>query len=131
MSRVQRLEEVEGLQAANLSEKNAVRPMSQRGSQQIGNGHCRNRSFLPKRHLCPSRLEPNQVRFLNQDLRGLFNEHDSIESGILAASPFSSVVFPVPVPPEMRMFLRPSTARHSSSASSEVSVPIVTSSSSE
>ena len=78
MSGVQRLKQVEGLRAANLPQKNAVRPMSQRGAQQIGNGHRRNRSFLPKRHLCPSRLEPDQVRFLYQDLRGLFNEYDSI-----------------------------------------------------
>ena len=50
-------------------------------------------------------------------------------SGMCAASAFSSVVFPVPVPPDTRMFCCARTAPTSRSAISGVSVPICTSSS--
>ena len=50
-------------------------------------------------------------------------------SGMCAANAFSSVVFPVPVPPDTRMFCCARTAPTSRSATAGVSVPICTSSS--
>ena len=44
------------------------------------------------------------------DLRGLLDDDDAIHVGIWAASAFSSVVLPVPVPPEIRMFCCVATA---------------------
>ncbi len=57
MPRVQRLQQIERLSAADFADQNAVRTMPQCGAQQIGNGHGREGCFLTERCLCPSRLE--------------------------------------------------------------------------
>ena len=132
VSSVQRLKQVEGLRAANLAQKNAVR--SNVAAWRATDRQSLQREPAPS---CPSgtcaRLASNRTGFGFCIRISEVSSMSTIrsESGILAASPFSRVVFPVPVPPEMRMFLRPSQPDTVRRPSSEVSVPIVTSSSSE
>ena len=81
MPGVQRLKQVEGLRTANLAQNNAVRSMSEGGAQQVRDGYGRDGHFLADWHLRTSRLEADQVRFLDQDLGGLFNQDDAIRFG--------------------------------------------------
>jgi len=52
-------------------------------------------------------------------------------SGIVAARAFKSVVFPVPVPPEISTFCRLATALRRSAAAAKGTLPTSTRSSSE
>ena len=44
----------------------------------VGDRDGRQRSFMPERHLGPSRFESEQVRLVEMDLRGLFDYDDPI-----------------------------------------------------
>jgi hypothetical protein len=92
--------------AAHLAHEDAIGPVPQGRPQQVGDGHGRQRRFLPERRLRAPRLEPHEVGLVDENLGRLLDQHDAVLAGIVAASAFSSVVLPVPVPPEMRMFRR-------------------------
>ena len=63
------------------------------------------RRFLPERRLRAPCLEAHQVRLRRSNLGRLLDQHDrGRRRECVAASALSSVVFPVPVPPEIRMF---------------------------
>ena len=87
--------------AAHLAQEDAVRPETKRGPQQIADRHGRQARLLP-----PG-FKRDQVR-----ASSCISEVSSIttirsSSGSMSsASAFSSVVFPVPVPPLIRMFCR-------------------------
>jgi len=70
------------------------------GAQQVRDGHGRDGHFLADWHLRPSRLERTKFGYPIRISEGLFNQDDAIRFGNPAASPFRSVVFPVPVPPK-------------------------------
>src|SRR5262245_6547466 len=78
MAGVERLQEVKRLRTANLPDENPVGAMPERGSYQIGDCHGGHRLFLAERHLSASRFEPNEIGFLDQYLRRLLDQHDSV-----------------------------------------------------
>ena len=110
MAGVQRLQQVERLGAAHLADQDAIGPMTERGAEQVGDRDRRQRRLLSERRLSAPRFEAQHVRLVEVDLGGLLDDDDAIASGMWAASALSSVVFPVPVPPEIRMFCCVATA---------------------
>lgn len=48
MAGVQRLEQVERLRTADFTHEDAIGAVPERRAQQVGNGHCGERSLLPK-----------------------------------------------------------------------------------
>ena len=71
-------------------------------------------------------LEADQIRCVDLELRGVLNdEHDAVSSGEMGGRRLSSVVFPVPVPPLIRMLssLRDGGERSSPSECRGVSIP--------
>ena len=78
MPGVERLQKIEGFRTANLAYQDAIRPVSQRGSEEVGNCHWRQRSFLSERRLCSSRFQAKHVRFVEMNLRGFLDQDDAI-----------------------------------------------------
>ena len=73
MARVQRLQQVERLSAAHLADEDAIRPMTKRGPEQVGDGHRRQWRSCPQRRLSAPGLEPKDVRFVQVNLRRLLD----------------------------------------------------------
>jgi hypothetical protein len=120
---IQGLQEVKGLSASDLADEDAIGPMTQGRSQQVPNGDRRQARLLP------ARLKPDQVRRLHLQFRRVFDQDRRSSGGSNAASALSTVVFPVPVPPLIKMLSRASIPCRTVSSSPGVSVPIRTSSS--
>ena len=78
MAGVQRLEKVERFGAAHLAHENAIRAVTQRGAQQVGNGNRREGSLLAERCLRPPRFEADHVRFVEMDLGGFLDDDDAV-----------------------------------------------------
>src|SRR4029434_22722 len=77
MSSVERLEKVERLRTANLTNEYPVRTMAQCRSHQIGDRHCGHRLLLAERHLRSSRLEPHEIRLCDYGSRSPLRHDDS------------------------------------------------------
>src|SRR5690242_20348760 len=60
MSGVEGLQQIKRFGAAYLSDKNPIRPMSQRGSDQFRNRHRWQRQLLPKWKLCSTCFEAKE-----------------------------------------------------------------------
>src|SRR4051812_12125846 len=75
---VEGLQEVEGLTAAHLADDDAIGPMPQRGTEQIGDRDSRQWRLVPQRHLSSSRLESEEIRLVEVDLCGLLDDYDPI-----------------------------------------------------
>jgi hypothetical protein len=103
---VERLKQIKGLCAADLANDDAIGPMPQRGAHQVGNRDRRQGRLLPERLLGATRFKAQEVWLLQMNL-----------------------VFPVPVPPEMRTFWWLAMASLSWPAREGVSAPTSTSSS--
>ena len=69
---VQRLQQVERFPAAHLADDDAVRSMPQRRPEQVANRHGRQTRLLA------SRLEPDQVRPVDLQLRRVLDQHDAV-----------------------------------------------------
>ena len=105
MTGVERLQQVERFRATHLANQDAIRPVAKRGAEQVGNRDRRQRRFLSERRLRAPCFEPKHVRFVQMNLGRLLDQTITrSRSGMCAASALSSVVLPVPVPPEIRMF---------------------------
>ena len=81
MSGVERLQQVKGFRAAYLAHEDAVGPMAQRRAEQVRDGDGRQGRLLAEGRLRAPRLEPHQVRFVDRDLGGLFDQDDAIRVG--------------------------------------------------
>ena len=82
----------------------------------IRSGRCRSAALqeIPDRHCRQAVLglpgfEPNEILLSNVNLGGVLDQQDSFLLRYELAEDVESVVLPGPVPPPMRMFLRPST----------------------
>src|SRR5256885_1167381 len=73
MSGVERLQKVERFRTAHLADEYPVWTMAQRRAYQSGDRHRRHRLLLAERHLRASRLEPHEVRLVDQNLRRLLD----------------------------------------------------------
>jgi hypothetical protein len=69
---VERLKQVEGLAAANLTDQNPIGLMPQRRSQQVANGHGRQVRLLA------TGLAADKIRGGHLELRGLFDQDQPI-----------------------------------------------------
>ena len=78
MAGVERLQQVERFRTAHLADEDAIGTMAERRAHQVGDGHGGHRLFLAERHLRSSRLEPNEVRLVDEDLGRLFDQHDAV-----------------------------------------------------
>ena len=78
MAGVQRLQQVERFRAAHFADQNPVGPVPQRGAEQVGDRDRRQRRFLAERGLRAPRLEPHEVRLVDQDLGRLLDEDDAV-----------------------------------------------------
>ena len=104
MTRVQELQEIECLAAANLTEYDPVWSMAEGRFQEITNAHSRQTVLgLPGFKADKVRPGPSEFRTCPQ------SEEFARRAGMNFPRIFKSVVFPVPVPPAMRMFFRPRT----------------------
>ena len=81
MARVQRLQQIEGLGAADLTDEDAIRPVPQCCAQEIGNRYWRQRRLLYERRLRAAGLQPKDVRFVEVNLRRLLDQDDPISIG--------------------------------------------------
>ena len=100
MPRIEQLQKVEGLPASNLAQDDAVGTVPKGGFQEVAN--CDGGQAI----LLAPRLKPDEVTFVDLDLGGVFDDDDPLIVGNIARPGYSaSVVFPVPVPPLIRMFL--------------------------
>ena len=114
MSRIEGLQQIERLRPAHLADENAIGPMPKGGAEQIGNGHRRQWQLpgraalvrvsprVARRSACPD----GSQRFPRSQRCG--RRQECARPGRSA-----SVVLPVPVPPEIRMFRCWSTAARS------------------
>src|SRR5713101_4266321 len=78
MSRVQRLEQVECLRTAYLPDQDAIGPVTECRAHQIRNRDRRQWLLLSQGYLCAARLEAQQVRLLQMNLRRLLDHDDAI-----------------------------------------------------
>src|SRR4026208_1537358 len=78
MPGVERLQKIEGFSTANLAYQDAIRPVSQRSSEEVGNRHWRQRSLLSQWRLGPARLQAKHVRFVEVNLGGFLDQDDAI-----------------------------------------------------
>src|SRR5262245_49600258 len=78
VTRVECLQKVERLRAANLTDDDPIRPMAQCGSHQVRDRDRGHRLLLAEWRLSSSRFEANEVGLLNTDLRYLFNQDNAI-----------------------------------------------------
>ena len=76
--RVQRLQQVERLQAPHLTDQDSIRPVSEGRTKEVCDGHGRQRRLLPQWGLRPSCLEPDEVRLVDQNLGRLFDQNDAV-----------------------------------------------------
>jgi len=81
MARVQRLQQIEGLGAADLTDEDAIRPVPQCCAQEIGNRYWRQRRLLSERRLRAAGLQPKDVRFVEVNLRRLLDQDDPVPVG--------------------------------------------------
>jgi hypothetical protein len=81
MARVERLQQVEGLRASHLSDDDAIRSMSQRCSNQIGDRDRRQRCLVSERDLRATRFEPEQIRFVEMNLRRFLDDDNPVAIG--------------------------------------------------
>ena len=102
---VERLQQVERLCAAHFANQDPIGPVPQRRPQRSAIVTAGSGASWPNGRWWPARLEADQVGLLDQDLGRLLDQDDAVGGSIVAASALSSVVLPVPVPPDMRMFL--------------------------
>ena len=108
---VERLQQVERFAAAHLADEDAIGPVPQGGAHEVGDRDGRERRLLAERRLRAPRLEPNAGSACRgESPRSPRSRRCGRSLGMPAASAFSSVVLPVPVPPEMRMFRWHATA---------------------
>ena len=75
MAGIQRLEKVERFGAPDLAHENAIRAMTQRGAQEVGDGNRRQGRLLAERCLRSPRFQANHIRFLEMNL-GRFLDDD-------------------------------------------------------
>ena len=75
VSGVERLQQIEGFPAANLTQEDAVRSQPERRLQKIANRDRRQTWLLA------AGLEPNQIRFSDLDLGGVFDQDDALLVG--------------------------------------------------
>ena len=75
---VERLQQVERFAAAHLTHQDPIGPVPQGGAHEIGDGDGREGRLLTERSLRATRLEPNQVRLVQVNLRGLLDHHDAV-----------------------------------------------------
>ena len=71
---VERLQQIPGLAAANLSEDDPVRAVPQRRSDQVPHRHLRCPTCLP------SRFKPNQIWMLQLQFHRVFDRQDALAS---------------------------------------------------
>src|SRR4029453_16140304 len=81
MARVERLQQVEGLRAPDLSDENAIRPVPQCRTEQICDGDWRQRCLLSERRLRSACLQAKDVRFVEVNLRRLLDQDNPIRIG--------------------------------------------------
>src|SRR6185295_18389848 len=81
MTRVQRLQQIEGLGAADLTDEDAIRPVPQCCAKQICDGDWWQRGLLSKRCLRAAGLQPKDVRFVEVNLRRLLDQDDPVSIG--------------------------------------------------
>jgi hypothetical protein len=101
---VHRLEHVERLAAADLTDDDAVGPHAQRVADEVAD-----RDLAPALDVRRAVLEADDVGLLELELGRVLDRDDALVAGDEPDSAFSVVVLPAPVPPETRMFMRPST----------------------
>ena len=103
MPGIQKLKEVERLPATDFAEDDSVRPMAKSCSQEIPNRHCRQSVLrLPG-------LKPNQILLPHVNLGRVLNQQNSFLLRDELSEDVQEGRFAHPVPPAMRMFLRPNT----------------------
>ena len=117
---VKELEQIERFPAANLSEDDAVGPMAEAGPEELADGDGGQTAVG-----APG-LKADQVggAIWISAVSSITRMRSSL--GMELARMLSSVVLPVPVPPEIRMFLRLRTALSRLRATSSVRVPMRT-----
>ena len=104
---VHRLEHVERLGAADLADDDPVGPHAQRVADELAD-----RDLAVALDVLRARLEAEDVVLVELELGGVLDRDDPVGvRGSTAESAFSSVVLPVPVPPEMRMLSSALTQR--------------------
>ena len=81
MARVQRLQQVESLGPADLSDENAIGPMPECCAQQIRDCHWRQRRLLSERRLCAAGLQTKDVWFVEVNLRRLLDQDNPVPIG--------------------------------------------------
>src|SRR6266542_6628457 len=81
MARVQRLQQVEGFSAADLTDEDAIGPVPQCRAKQICDGDRWQRCLLSEGCLRAAGLQPNDVRFVEVNLRRLLDQDDPVPIG--------------------------------------------------
>ena len=81
MAGVQRLQQVEGLGAADLADEDAIGPVPQCCAQQVRDRDWRQRRLLAERRLRSAGLQPKDVRFVEVNLRRLLDQDDPVAIG--------------------------------------------------
>ena len=103
MPGIQKLEEVERLSPANLAEDDSVGPMAKGCFQEIPNRHRRQPVLrLPG-------FKANEIVLSHVNLGGVLDQQNSFVLRNELSEDVQESRFATPVPPAMRMFLRPST----------------------
>ena len=69
MPRVQRLQQVERLQAPHLTDQDSIRPVSEGRAKEVRDSHGRQRRLLPQWGLRPPCLEPDEIRACRSESR--------------------------------------------------------------
>ena len=75
MAGIEKLQEIECLSAANLTENEAVGPMPESGFEEVADRHCRYAV------LRLTSLEPYQIRLRHLNLRSILDQQDSFILG--------------------------------------------------
>ena len=101
---VEGVEKIQSLSSPNLADKNAIRPHSQAGLQEVSSG-----DLAAPLRIGRSCLKPDHVGLLELEFADVLDADDAFVIGDEARA-FRKVVFPEPVPPLTRMDCFISTA---------------------
>ena len=75
---VERLQQIERFSASHFADENPIGPMPKRRAYEVRNRHGWQRRLLSEGRLRAACFESDEVRFLQMNLRGLFDDDDAV-----------------------------------------------------